>query len=95
MHVQFGMHYILGLPLLPGNTNFTQSVKEAFDTAIQSYPQAIISYELGNEPNFWPWKEGGYAMEPSAVEIKLQSSQQLHPRDLEKGPVGREGLLQS
>jgi hypothetical protein len=60
MHCALGVRYIIGLPLYQNAPQLTLAVKNAFDTAFARFPRAILSYELGNEPNFWPTKEGGF-----------------------------------
>ena len=61
MHCALGVRYIIGLPLYQNAPQLTLAVKNAFDTAFARFPKAILSYELGNEPNFWPTKEGGFS----------------------------------
>lgn len=60
LHCRFGVRYIIGLPLFQNAPQLPQSFKALFDTAFKNYPFAIVNYELGNEPNYWPTKAGGF-----------------------------------
>ncbi|KAF8064564.1 hypothetical protein HT031_003364 [Scenedesmus sp. PABB004] len=61
LHCALGMRYIVGLPLFQNAPQLSLAVKAAFDAAFKDYPYAVLSYELGNEPNYWPGtKEGGF-----------------------------------
>lgn len=61
LHCALGVRYIIGLPLFQNAPQLTLAVKNIFDVAFQRYPGAILTYQLGNEPNFWPTREGGFA----------------------------------
>jgi len=63
LHCALGVRYIIGLPLFQYAPQLTLSIKEAFDAAFQDYPFAIVNYELGNEPNYWPVRQGGFKEE--------------------------------
>lgn len=54
-----GIRYIIGLPLFQNAPELSLAVKKTFDDAFQDYPFAILAYELGNEPNYWPGTGAG------------------------------------
>lgn len=60
LHCRFGVRYIIGLPLFQNAPQLPQAFKALFDAAFKDYPFAIVNYELGNEPNYWPTKAGGF-----------------------------------
>jgi hypothetical protein len=61
LHCALGVRYIIGLPLFQNAPMLSLAVKKTFDDAFKDYPFAILSYELGNEPNYWPGtKQGGF-----------------------------------
>lgn len=63
MHCMWGVRYIIGLPLFQFAPQLSLAVKAAFDEAFKAFPYAILSYELGNEPNYWPTRQGGFKEE--------------------------------
>ncbi|WIA18946.1 hypothetical protein OEZ85_003615 [Tetradesmus obliquus] len=61
LHCALGVRFIIGLPLFQNAPMLSLAVKKTFDDAFKDYPFAILSYELGNEPNYWPGtKQGGF-----------------------------------
>lgn len=61
LHCALGVRYVVGLPLFQNAPELSLAVMRTFDAAFADYPYAILSYELGNEPNYWPGtREGGF-----------------------------------
>lgn len=60
LHCRFGVRYIIGLPLFQSAPQLPQAFKSLFDSTFKDFPFAIVNYELGNEPNYWPTKAGGF-----------------------------------
>lgn len=60
LHCYLGVRYIIGLPLFQNAPQLPLSIKATFDTWFKDFPYAILSYELGNEPNYWPTRAGGF-----------------------------------
>ncbi|KAI8474854.1 MAG: hypothetical protein J3K34DRAFT_406796 [Monoraphidium minutum] len=63
MHRSFNARFIIGLPLWhPESVHMAREMMVMAETLLP--PEALIGFELGNEPEFWPNSVGGY--EPSA-----------------------------
>ncbi|KAI8466976.1 MAG: hypothetical protein J3K34DRAFT_524129 [Monoraphidium minutum] len=59
LHCALGVRFIVGLPLFQNAPALALTIKQAFEKAFANFPRAIISYELGNEPNYWPSGSAG------------------------------------
>lgn len=60
LHCRLGIRYIIGLPLFQNAPQLPLAFKALFDATFKNFPFAIVGYELGNEPNYWPTKAGGF-----------------------------------
>ncbi|GBF99210.1 hypothetical protein Rsub_12469 [Raphidocelis subcapitata] len=59
LHCALGVRFIIGLPLFQNAPALALQIKQAFQKAFQNFPRAIVSFELGNEPNYWPSGSAG------------------------------------
>ena len=67
LHCALGVRYIVNLPMWPDNPTLTLTLKAQVESAFAGLPGAILSFELGNEPNYWPPLSpsgGGFAPGP-------------------------------
>jgi hypothetical protein len=67
LHCAWGIRYIIGLPLFMKAPEQALHMKNYIDGWFRDYPFAIVSYELGNEPDQWPTKAGGFQRIQSPV----------------------------
>lgn len=75
LHCYLGVRFIIGLPLFQNAPQLPLAIKAAFDAAFKDYPYAILSYELGNEPNYWPTRAGGFTQALGATQCSpIQSN---------------------
>ncbi|KIY93569.1 hypothetical protein MNEG_14394 [Monoraphidium neglectum] len=59
MHEAFNARFLIGLPLLPSDS--IERAKTMMKTVEKYIPKkALLGYELGNEPEFWPDSVGGF-----------------------------------